>query len=273
MTVAQSYAHSRAVAKSRAKNFYYAFRLLAHERHQAICAIYAFMRQCDDLSDEAGASKSGLDAWRGQMRRALQGDIPDHPVWPGFADAVQRFAIPPHVFEDMIDGVESDLTPRRIETFEELYRYCYQVASVVGLSVIHIFGFDHPDAPLLAEKCGVAFQLTNILRDVKEDWALGRVYLPAEDMARFGIHEIADSPPLRAMLRFQGERARRYYEESAPLVGMIRPESRASLRALVAIYKTLLQRIEQSGYDVMSRRIRVSSGEKTLLMLRAMAGI
>lgn len=269
MTVQESYTHSRNVAKARARNFYYAFRLLSPERHAAICAVYAFMRHCDDLSDEAGATQAALEDWRRDMRRALDGDLPDHPVWPGFADAAHQFAIPRHVFEDMIDGVESDLTVRRMATFDELYRYCYQVASVVGLAVIHIFGFTHPDAPRLAEKCGIAFQLTNILRDVGEDLGLGRVYLPGEDMARFGVTEIADSEAMRQLLRFEGDRARRYYEESAPLIEMIRPESRASLRALISIYRTLLDRIEASGYDVLNRRIRVSSFEKTMLMLRA----
>lgn len=270
MTLAESYAQCRSIAKARAKNFYYSFRLLSEDRHNAICAVYAFMRECDDLSDEAGASIEKLESWRRDMRSALEGATPDHAVWPAFADAARRFRIPQHVFEDMIDGVASDLATQRIETFDDLYRYCYRVASVVGLAVIHIFGFDDDRAPLLAEKCGIAFQLTNIIRDVAEDATLGRCYLPAEDLRRFGVAELADSPAMRDLLRFEGDRARAYYGEAAPLIGMIHPESRASLRALIDIYTALLNKIDRKGYDVFRERVRISTAQKLWLMVRAM---
>lgn len=270
MTVAESYAWSRRVARGRARNFYYSFLLLPKEKHDAICAVYAFMRHCDDLSDEDGASLESLEAWRGELQRALAGDLPPNPVWPGFADAVRRFSIPHPVFHDMIDGVESDLQPRRIATFDELYRYCYQVASVVGLSVIHIFGFTDQRAPKLAEKCGVAFQLTNIIRDVREDRELGRVYLPVEDMAKFGVERIEDSPQLRQLLGFEAARARAFYDESRPLLEMVDKSSRASLRAMMEIYSTLLARIEASGYDVINRRIRLSALEKTWILAKSL---
>ncbi len=187
--VDQSYAYSKRVARSRAKNFYYSFVLLSEQQRKAMCAIYAFMRHCDDLSDEPGASGEALERWRAELSDALAGRFSGHPVWPGFHHTVRRFGIPHQYFYEMIDGVVSDLEPHRFETFEQLYRYCYQVASVVGLTVIHIFGFDHRGALPLAEKCGVAFQLTNILRDIREDAARGRVYLPAEDLRRFGVTE------------------------------------------------------------------------------------
>jgi phytoene synthase len=176
----------------------------------------------------------------------------------------------------MIDGVESDLKPRRIETFSELYKYCYQVASVAGLTALHIFGFDSPDALPLAEKCGIAFQLTNILRDIREDSERDRVYLPEEDLRRFGVN----AGDLRAgkrdgafteLMRFEARRARDYYDESRPLLGMVSPRSRASLAALIAIYSRLLERIEAGGYDVFSRRVRLPAAEKVWIMLRAMA--
>src|SRR6185437_16367136 len=125
--------------------------------------------------------------WRIRMDHALTGDIEGHPIWPAFHDTVKRYRIPHRYFHEMIDGILSDLEPCRMQTFDELYRYCYRVASVVGFTVIHIFGFKSPRALLLAEKCGIAFQLTNILRDVREDAAMDRIYLPLEDLARFQV--------------------------------------------------------------------------------------
>jgi phytoene synthase len=258
----RSYEHCRRVARSQARNFYYSFVLLSKPQRDAMCAIYAFMRYCDDLSDGPGpSSRASMDEWRKELDAALEGRYGPNACWPAFHDAVQRYRIPHEYFREMIDGVSSDLEPRRIETFDELYRYCYQVASVVGLTITHVFGYDSAKALLLAEKCGIAFQLTNIIRDVKEDQERGRCYLPREDRERF--------PELRDLLAFEGARARAYYEESAPLVGLVRRESRASLWALIEIYRRLLQRIERSGYDVMSRRIRLSTFEKMAIVLRA----
>ena len=167
--VQTSYLYCRRVARTRAKNFYYSFLLLSSQQRKAMCAIYAFMRYCDDLSDEPGATRGAIERWRAEMEEALQGRFSGQPMWPAFHHTVRRFGIPPEYFQEMIDGVASDLEPRRFRTFDELYQYCYQVASVVGLTIIHIFGFDTRSALPLAEKCGVAFQLTNILRDIRED--------------------------------------------------------------------------------------------------------
>src|SRR5258708_39153977 len=147
------------------------------------------MRYCDDLSDDEGVADrpTAIARWRSDLESALGGRLPEHPLWPAFADAVERYNIPHEYFFELIDGVSSDLGPRQIRAFAELYDYCYHVASVVGLTVIHIFGFDSADALKLAEECGIAFQLTNILRDVREDREKGRVYLPAEDFERFGV--------------------------------------------------------------------------------------
>ncbi len=272
--VEQSYDYCRKVARTRAKNFYYSFLLLSGQQRKAMCAIYAFMRYCDDLSDEPGASRAAIDRWRAELENALQGRFSGHPVWPAFHHTVRRFGIPHEYFHEMIDGVASDLEPRRIESFEELYRYCYQVASVVGLTIVHIFGFDTPRALVLAEKCGVAFQLTNILRDVREDAERDRIYLPAEDLCRFGVkpEDLRKGPPSERFVQlmgFEAERARGYYDQSMPLLDLIHPRSRRSLWALITIYSRLLNRIERTGYDVLTRRVRLSAAEKSWIVLRA----
>jgi 15-cis-phytoene synthase len=277
ISLEESYAHCRAVAKSRAKNFYYSFVLLEAEQKNAMCAVYAFMRYCDDLSDEPGATRSAMDRWRYALDEALAGRPDSNPTWPGFLDSVQRYQIPHRYFYEMIEGVASDLEPRTIRTFDVLYAYCYRVASVVGLTTVHIFGFTSPDALPLAEKCGIAFQLTNILRDVKEDAGLGRVYLPAEDLDRFGVsvEDLGSARKTEAfgeLMEFEVARARRYYRESAPLLGLVQPKAQASLWALIAIYSGLLERIAQSHYDVLARRISLTAVEKTWIVVRASLG-
>ena len=274
-TVDQSYDYCLRVARTRAKNFYYSFLLLSAQQRKAMCAIYAFMRYCDDLSDEPGATRAAIDQWSAELENALQGRFGDHPVWPAFHHTVRRFGIPHEYFSQMIEGVASDLEPRRFENFDQLYRYCYQVASVVGLTIIHIFGFDTPSALPLAEKCGVAFQLTNILRDIREDAGRGRIYLPAEDLRRFGVTEedLAAGNRSHAVLklmRFEADRARAYYNESLPLLDLSHPRSRRSLWALIAIYSRLLERIEGSDYDVFSRRVGLSVFEKSWIVARAL---
>jgi len=275
MTVEESYAFCERVARTQAKNFYYSFLLLSRPQRQAMCAIYAFMRYCDDLSDAEGvADRAGdIARWQADLDSALAGAAPEHPVWPAFSDAVARYRIPHEYFRAMIRGVSSDLEPRQIQTFQELYDYCYHVASVVGLTIIHIFGFDDPRALELAERCGVAFQLTNILRDVREDAEHGRVYLPAEDLARFGVDpkELAGgalSPALRSLLEFEAGRARSYYQEAQPLTNLVDSRSRASLKALIGIYARLLERISNSGYEVLRERVRVPAWEKLWILAR-----
>jgi 15-cis-phytoene synthase len=275
MKVDESYAWCEGVARSQAKNFYYSFLLLSKLQRRAMCAVYAFMRYCDDLSDDEGIPDrpAAIARWRGDLAAALAGHAGEHPVWPAFIDAVTRYKIPHQYFYDMIDGVGSDLEPRRIQTFEELYDYCYHVASVVGLTVIHIFGFESQDALLLAEKCGIAFQLTNILRDVREDAEKNRVYLPAEDLARFAVSPVSFEPRERfvQLMHFEAQRARDYYRESAPLVSLIDARSQASLRALIGIYSRLLDRIVASDYDVLARRVRVPTWEKLWVLMRSVA--
>ena len=275
MTLDESYAYCERIARTQAKNFYYSFLLLSRPQRQAMCAIYAFMRYCDDLSDsdDVADRPAAIAGWRRDLDAALSGNPSEHPLWPAFIDSVKRYGIPHQYFHDMIRGVSSDLEPRRIQTFQELYDYCYHVASVVGLTIIHIFGFENPEALRLAERCGVAFQLTNILRDVREDAEHGRVYLPTEDLERFGVkpEELAGSalsPALRNLLAFEADRAREYYRESQPLIKMVSSSSRASLKALIGIYSRLLQRISNSGYEVLAVRVRVPAWEKIWILAR-----
>jgi phytoene synthase len=279
--VEQSYRYCQKIAKDRAKNFYYSFLLLEKPRRLAMCAVYAFMRHCDDLSDDPGTQvkdtaqlQQSISLWRVELDRALNGKMGENPLWPAFCDTVERYAIPHRFFHEMIDGVMSDIEPREMETWEELYEYCYRVASVVGLTIIHIFGFSSVRALLLAEKCGVAFQLTNILRDVREDAEMGRVYLPREDLRRFGVSTEqlrlgVENDRFRNLMRFEADRARGCYQESEPLTDLIEKSSRSSLWALREIYLRLLARIEKSNYAVLTRRISVPKRTKMALLLMA----
>jgi 15-cis-phytoene synthase len=281
LSVEESFKYCRQVTRSRARNFYYSFVLLGREEYDAMCGVYAFMRYCDDLSDDpirdGAEARALLDRWRADLDAALGGRFTDHALWPAFCSVVERFRIPTRYFHEMIDGVASDLEPRQFQTFEELYRYCYQVASVAGLSVVHILGFESPDALLLAEKCGIAFQLTNILRDVREDAEQSRVFFPAEDMARFHVSRedlLRGNPSdsIRDLMRFETARARAYYEESTPLVGMVRRKNRRALWALIEIYRRLLEKIERKNFEVFGDRIRLSAAEKCRVVARAAVG-
>jgi phytoene synthase len=276
MTVGESYAYCEKIARRRARNFYYSFVLLSRERRRAMCAIYAFMRYCDDLSDDETLSDraEAIARWQRDLAAALEGRFSGDPVWPAFHDAVTRYAIPHRFFFEMIEGVSSDLEPRRIRTFDELYRYCYLVASVVGLTIIHIFGFKSADALPLAEKCGIAFQLTNILRDVREDAAKGRMYLPEDDLVRYGVSPASllkgEIPAgFAELMRYEAGRAEAYYQASMPLVALIDPESRSSLAALIEIYHRLLKRIGDAQFDVLSKRIQVPVREKIWIVIHS----
>jgi phytoene synthase len=275
--VEESFAYCRAVARARARNFYYSFLLFPAEKRKAMCALYAFMRYCDDISDGSGTANGRgrlLDEWKGALERSLRGQYDGDLILPAFHHTIQRYKIPPGYFFELIEGVGSDLTITRYETFDDLYRYCYRVASVVGLTSIHVFGYDSDQALVLAEKCGIAFQLTNILRDVREDAERGRVYLPAEDLRRFGlcaedlIERRLDSR-FRDLMEFEWERANSYYREAAPILEMVRPESRAGLWAMISIYYGVLRRIRDLRFDVYARRARLGAHEKIWIMARA----
>jgi len=279
-----SYQFCGQLSRREAKNFYYSFLVLPAPLRRSMCALYAFMRQTDDLADEPdpnGDPRSRLDEWRRMLGQALAGQGgPDD--WPGMlalVDTVRRHAIPSRYLEEVIDGVEMDLEPRTFETFEALHAYCYRVASVVGLSCIKIWGYrsDGGRAEELAEACGIALQLTNIIRDVREDAQRGRVYLPIADLERFGVTREdllgeRTSERLRALLEFEANRAQAFYEKAAPLEQLVDPVGRPVLRALSGIYRQLLNKIVARRYEVLSRRISLSPWRKAAITVRSFRG-
>ena len=290
ITLDEAYATCRAIAKREAKNFYYAFVALPEPRRNAICAIYAFMRKADDLSDDETISREErrrtLEQWQAAWHSAAAGSTTDDPVFIAVRDAIQRYSIPLSLLDELIAGTTSDLkanpddAPDTYATFADLYRYCYLVASVVGLVCIRIFGYTDPAAEKLAEETGVAFQLTNILRDVAEDAERGRVYLPLEDLAAHGVtldsmlHRPKSTPPNaneRALLADIGRRAETYYTSADKLLPLINRESRPALWVLVSIYHALLRRIERANYDVFSNRASVPTAQKMGILGAGMA--
>jgi phytoene synthase len=290
ITLELAYATCRAIAKREAKNFYYAFVALPEPRRNAICAIYAFMRKADDLSDDESISREerrvNLEEWQAAWRKASQTGETQDPVFIAVRDATQRFSIPLGLLDELVAGTTSDLkgnpgdAPDTYATFADLYRYCYLVASVVGLVCIRIFGYTDPAAEKLAEETGVAFQLTNILRDVAEDAERGRVYLPLEDLAAHNVtldailHRKKGAPPNaneRALLAEIGARAEGYYASAFKLLPLIDRESRPALWVLVKIYRGLLKRIRRADYDVFSQRMSVPSFQKLEILAVGLA--
>lgn len=283
-TLDRAYAECRAIAKREAKNFYYAFVALPRARRDAICAIYAFMRKADDLSDDESVPREdrrrNLDTWLAEWHSASKGGATSDLVFIAVRDAIARFEIPPILLDELVAGTTMDLEPSGTEvdtyaTFDDLYRYCYLVASVVGLVCIRIFGYQDPRAEKLAEETGIAFQMTNILRDVVEDAERKRVYLPLDALAMHGVtveqllgHR-AGTPPTsqeRALVKDMSERAQGYYQSARKLLPLIDRESRPAMWVLVKIYHGLLKRIRRADYDVFSRRISVPSFQKVEIL-------
>ena len=287
MTIVEAYEVCRTIAQREAKNFYYAFRVLPEHKRNAMCAVYAFMRRADDISDDESLPvverREVMSGWLKAWREARRSGVTDDPVFLALNDTQKRFAIPDALLEDLVRGTTMDLEPRAqaeselqtFATFEELYRYCYLVASVVGLVCIKIFGYNDPRAEKLAEETGVAFQLTNILRDVKEDAERGRIYLPLDLLNEFGVEVdrvsalsggAAIDEKDRAMLRTLGSRAEGYYASADRLLPLIDADSRAALWVLVAIYHRLLVKISKADYDVFRERISVSTPAKLAIL-------
>jgi phytoene synthase len=294
--LAMAYSVCSGIARTAAKNFYYGFMVLPRPKRDALCAVYAFMRRCDDISDDPTLPlrerRVKLESWLDALHHAHGGEPTDEPVLLALTDVQRRFDIPLQLLDQLAFGTLTDVQGSdeqqaesgntqgastnsgltiQYRTFEELQRYCYQVASVVGLVCIKVFGYRDPSAEPLAERCGIAFQLTNIIRDVKEDASLGRVYLPAEDLEKFGVSAgdlmaTPDAARLRPLLEFEASRAREFYQSGHELIPLVDEDSQPALWVLISIYQRLLEKIALRQYDVFGGKIRLTVSEKLTIL-------
>ena len=287
--LSMAYSVCRGITRASAKNFYYAFLVLPKRKRQALCAVYAFMRRCDDIADDptlaASERRQKLDTWLDALHRSQQGHPSDDPILLALSDTQRRYNIPAGLLDELALGTAMDVAdsdhqipqgsigeeklklPVQYKTFDDLKLYCYRVASVVGLVCIHIFGYRDPAAESLAEQCGLAFQLTNIIRDVKEDASLGRVYLPEEDLSKFALSaaDILLAPDLsriRPVLALEADRARQYYKAGDQLLSYISEDSQPALYVLINIYRNLLEKIAYRQYDVFTEKMSLTLAEK-----------
>lgn len=299
--VAGSFRHCRELTRKTARNFWFSFLTLPRAKRDAMCAIYAWMRHLDDLADDAPspqAARDALNEWRRQTHEALaargmkfqvsklpstsaladtaisnQQSAIANSLWPAFAETVGSHNIPPAHFDEIVEGALMDQELTRYATFDELYRYCYRVASVVGLVSLRVLGYQRSAAEKPGEWLGIAFQLTNILRDVREDAARGRIYLPLDELARHGVPE-SDllegrwSPGLHAFLLEFGDRAEEYYVKARPVFDLVRPDARPTLLIMEEIYHGILHRIRAMDYRVLDARARVSTPRKLWIVLK-----
>ena len=286
--LAMAYSVCTGIARKTAKNFYYAFLVLPRSKRQSLCAVYAYMRHCDDLSDDPTLAprerRARLEAWLDRFHLAQAGAPTDDPVLLALTDTQRRYQIPMELLDQLAFGTLMDLPESeayeqrampaqsnvlmvQYRSFKDLYLYCYHVASVVGLVCIKIFGYRNPEAERLAERCGVAFQLTNIIRDVKEDAELGRVYLPLEDLQKYELNPLdlqkaPDPSRLRPLLAMEADRARDFYVSGHELIPYVSEDSQPALWVLVTIYEKLLEKIRRKQFDVYGGRISLTTIEK-----------
>jgi len=280
-----AYSVCKGITRQNAKNFYYGFMVLPRRKREALCAVYAFMRRCDDIADDPKLSheerRRQLDTWLDALHRAQQGEPTDDAILLALTDAQRRYGIPAGLLDELAHGTAMDVEEMHVPpnaqgltvhyaTFEDLRLYCYRVASVVGLVCIHVFGYRDPAAEPLAERCGLAFQLTNIIRDVKEDASMGRVYLPEEDLASSGLTVsdvlAADAIRLRPVLTLEAERARESYAAGDELISYVAEDSQPALWVLINIYRSLLEKIASKQYDVFTEKVALSTWEKLRIL-------
>jgi len=273
------YSEAARATAAGSKSFYLASRFFPDRLSRAAHSVYWFCRHTDDLVDECPTLEQGrrdLEDWAAQLNRALEGFAPRHPVLELFTHTMREFNIPHDYPLDMIEGMRMDLNGVRYQTFDELRVFCYRVASVVGLMMSHVIGFRHP-ALSHAIDMGIAMQLTNILRDVGEDLERGRVYLPSDEMARFGyaeedLHRRIHNDAFVELMRFQADRARGYYEQAEPGIDLLNPDGRFAVKVALQVYRQILSQIERNGYDVFARRAVVPPMRKYGLIAANLAG-
>jgi phytoene synthase len=295
-TLDAAYRTCREIARREARNFYYAFRVLPRHKMDAMCAVYAFMRKADDISDDESISietrRQNMQSWLAGWRAARTQLAPSDPVFRALNDTQTKFGISDALLEDLVRGTSMDLEAgdgstidlgeglQGYETFADLYRYCYLVASVVGLVCIRIFGYSDPAAELMAEKTGVAFQLTNILRDIKEDAERKRIYLPQDMLHEFDITNAdilalaagrAMKPNERAMTMALSVQAWEYYESGRQLINLLDRDSRACLWVMIEIYSGVLAMIDHRQGDVFSERVSLPTRRKLFALMRGAA--
>jgi phytoene synthase len=268
------------ITRHAAANFYYGICLLPRGKRWAMSAVYAFSRRVDDIGDgdlDVTSKLAALAAERDRLAALRLGGLaPVDPVMVALADATPRYGLPLDGFASLISGVEHDVCGVNYETFDELVSYCRHVAGSIGRLCVAIFGASDPvAAPSLADDLGVAMQLTNILRDVREDSERGRVYLPTEDLRRFGIEDPATAPtaPLADLIRFEAARNQEWFARGLQLTDMLDPRSRACLLAMTGIYRGILERIERRPTEVLVHRVSVPAWEKAWLAARSLAGV
>lgn len=274
IAVEEAYRECARVTRDRAKNFAYGLLLLPAEQRDAMCAVYAFCRACDDAVDEPETPEQkwvALETLETQLDAALAGR-PEGPVFTALMDAKARYGIPTEYFHGHLAAFRMDMERTRYATFDDLREYCHGVASLVGLMCLHIFGFTSPEAKGPAVDLGIAMQLVNVIRDVKEDAARGRIYLPQDELARFGVPEAQvlagdATEGFRALMAHQAARAREHFERSRALYAWLPRASRKYPRFLSAVYGRTLDAIEREGYPVLDRRVELSKLAKVRVAL------
>jgi 15-cis-phytoene synthase len=281
----RSYSLCHRYARAAASNFYYSFYLLPRAKRRAMYALYAFMRRVDDIGDASTRQSPELSGGYDErlmelgrlcisLDRAMNGQFDDE-LWPAIADAVRTYSIPQRYLEEVIDGVEMDVRGERFETFEELGQYCHRVAGVVGQACVRIWGFHDERALALADDCGTAFQLTNILRDLAEDAREGRVYLPQVDLDRFDysreeLLRLESNHRLERLLGFELERAETFYAKAAELLRYLHRDGDRVFRAMFGTYRALLEQVKRLGGEILRRRITLSRSQKLRIWLSAL---
>ncbi len=275
LSVDEAYELCHLYTKERAKSFFYAFSILPLAKRRAILAAYTFAGEADDIADGAGTpaeKRHDLERFRTSLHACVGGERRG-PLWVALGDAIDRYAIPTSYFEELARGVEMDLEVSRYRSFEDLWHYCYRVASVVGLICVRVFGYRDPAALEYAVDLGIAMQVTNIMRDVREDAERGRIYLPQEDLERFGVSEEEIlggiySERFGELMRFEADRTWQYFEKGRKLIPLLGLRSRMCVNTIRGVYAELLERMAARDYDIFSERVQFSRGEKMALIGR-----